>query len=282
MLAEVCEQIASGASGRSALDYSAVQRFAKTDLGDEIRQLLKTYASSEELRGFLVRMIWLGQLAELLPEARAIALSPAASTYTRLSAIQAVKSVGTKQDHFEICRSFAAEAPPLNRKLLSELIADLEPSAENIDWLFAVLENVEPKERFSFDELTDSIAGFVSSASIGLLPSLLVGLNQLLERSPVIERHYCEVSQNYIWLMKAAATGVERLIHARNPEALEDDALEILKNSEPPVDGRIMRFPKLGLNLGSSLPLGPSLIALRFGMTCGKRGWPWMATPKAA
>ncbi|MDR4473611.1 MAG: hypothetical protein MRJ92_13545 [Nitrospira sp.] len=76
ILAEVCKELAAGTSGRSALDYSAVQRFASPDLAEDIRDLLKQYASNVELVSFLVRMVWLGRIASLKDEVKILALAP--------------------------------------------------------------------------------------------------------------------------------------------------------------------------------------------------------------
>jgi hypothetical protein len=228
VLAEVCEQIAGGNQGRSALDYSAVQRFASPDLADIIHQLLKKYNANDELLGFLLRMVWLGQLITLLPEAKRVSLSPSVSTYTRITAIRAVKAVGTKDDQKEMREAFISEASTLNRELLSELVTDTESSAETINWLLAALEKVERKERYSVDRLTDSVADFTSATPICLMPCLIAGLNLLLEVPPLVERGYCEVSQNNMWLMKAAANGVERLIRAKSQEAISNYAIGIL------------------------------------------------------
>ena len=109
ILAEVCEQIASGTSGRSATDYAAVQRFASADLADDIRDLLIRYVTNDELRGFLIRMVWLGQLTVLLPEAKVIALSPKTTKYTRVAAFRAVRAIGTPADQKELRESFLVE-----------------------------------------------------------------------------------------------------------------------------------------------------------------------------
>ena len=69
ILHEVCEQMADGATGRSMRDYAAVQRFANPDLTDDVRALIRQYADNEDLTAFLLRMVWLGQLAGALPEA---------------------------------------------------------------------------------------------------------------------------------------------------------------------------------------------------------------------
>ena len=68
ILRDVCEQIAEGAAYGSAQDYAAVQRFVSADLSAEVRVLVQKYSSNDELVAFLLRMVWLGQLQDTLPE----------------------------------------------------------------------------------------------------------------------------------------------------------------------------------------------------------------------
>ena len=57
-------------------DYAAVQRFANPDLTDDVRALIRQYADNEDLTAFLLRMVWIGQLSDALPEAMDVALTP--------------------------------------------------------------------------------------------------------------------------------------------------------------------------------------------------------------
>ena len=95
ILHEVCKQMDDGATGRSMQDYAAVQRFANLDLTDDVRSLIRQYADNEELIAFLLRMVWLGQLAGALPEAMDIALTPTTARYARLTAFKAIKAIGS-------------------------------------------------------------------------------------------------------------------------------------------------------------------------------------------
>jgi len=229
ILHEVCEQMASGTSSRSVADYDAVQRFANTDLTHDIRSLIEKYDANDELKGFLLRMIWLGELRDALPEAKTAALSASLSTYTRIAAFRAVKAVGSEKDCEEIRRAFLGEAPELNRDWLAELIQESTPSPDMIAWLLTALAKSGEKERFSADRLTEAVGKFAQATDLVLLPKLVSGLNNLLNQPPVIERRYCEVSQKFGWLLKAAAQSVERLIRERHPAALEPAALSVLR-----------------------------------------------------
>jgi hypothetical protein len=228
ILHEVCEQLASHTSSRSVADYSAVQRFSNVDLTEDIRNLLAKYKGNDELESFLLRMIWLGELTNALPEAKTVALSGTSSRYTRIAAIRSIKAIGSDRDIEDVRTAFLAEAPELRRDWLAELLQDTNPTADAITWMLACLAKTKAKERYSVDRLTDAVADFVRQADVHLLPQLMSGLNELLSAPPVIERRFCEISQKYAWLMKAAVRAAERLVQQRHAAALSNDCLSIL------------------------------------------------------
>lgn len=228
ILHEVCEQLASGTSGRSMTDYAAVQRFSNPDLTDDVRNLLTKYATDEELKAFLLRMVWLGQLSGALPEAKQTALSPSASQYTRIAAFRAVQAVGSAQDQEDIRSSFIAEATELDRDWLAELTKETAPTPDTIKWLLECLGKTEEKERYSVDRLSDAVSTFVQAADLDQLPELLIGFDKLLNTPPVVERRFCEISQKFTWLMTPASQAAERLIQARHAASLQAAVLAVL------------------------------------------------------
>jgi hypothetical protein len=229
ILDEMCAKIAQERFVYSATEYAAVQRFAQLDIADDIRRLIKQFASHDGVTGFLTRMIWLGRLKTLLPEAKRIALAPGVSQYTRISAFRAVREIGTMEDQQDVRTSFLGESSRLSREWIGELMTDLSPTAENIRWVLDAVAKSANKERYTVDRLDDALTAFAGSVSLIDLPLFMSGMGNLLNESPFIERGYCEVSQRYSWMMKAAAHAVERLIIARSPNALHGDSLEILR-----------------------------------------------------
>jgi hypothetical protein len=230
ILSEVCNRLANDRILHSATAYDAVQWFAQPDIADDIQRLLKQYASNDEVVGFLVRMVWLGQLKALSADVKKVALSPTISRYTRISAFRAVREVGNESDRQDVRDAFLKEATRLNREWLGELITDLEPSKDTITWVLDAVGKSEDKERYSVDRLTEAVEAFCRATSLELLPLLLSGIAKLLEQPPFIERGYCEVSQQFSWLMKIAAHGVERLIQARDAHSKDSVSLEIVRN----------------------------------------------------
>ena len=227
ILAEVCEQIASDMAGTEATSYAAVQRFANEDLTEDIRALLKLYEGNDELQGFLARMIWLGQLAALLPEAKQVALSTGASRHTRIAAFRAVGAVGTVPDLDELREAFLQEADVIDREWLAELLSDSQPTEALCDWLLAAAAKAAEKEEHSFEHLGDTVTEFVEATQLELLPKLVAGFETLLAQSPFIEHSICEVSKRFAWLLKPAAACIERLIDKRHPFARDQKSLEI-------------------------------------------------------
>lgn len=144
ILRQTCEQLAQPAHGRSVMDYEAVQRFANSDLADDIRTLLDQYFGDDDITWFLLRMVFQGGIEALADRAKHFALTSRAK-YTRIAAIRAVLTVGTPADAAEVRDSFVAEGPSLSRDWLGELLAELPHTLEAITWLIEALEGSAPQ-----------------------------------------------------------------------------------------------------------------------------------------
>ena len=228
VLHDFCKQMANDATSRSMRDYVAVQRFASADLTDDVLALLREYANNDDLKAFLLRMVWIGQLNGAQPEVMEVALNPYAERYTRIVAFRAIKAIGSSEDRERVYQNFLTEAPILTREWLAELIEDRKPTEQALIWLLACLEKIEPTENPIADNLLYNLSAFVDVAGIDLLSRLVAGFNRLLDLPPVIERRLCEVSEQFQWLIAPACKAVERLILAHHPASLESDTLSIL------------------------------------------------------
>lgn len=228
ILRDVCEQVASGTTGRSMHDYAAVQRFAGPDLTTDVRELIQKYADNDDLTEFLLRMVWIGQLDGLKQEVMNVALTPTTERYTRSIAFRAIYAIGSDEDQEHVRRSFLVEAPEIRRIWLAELVDGLIPTEETASWLLTCMERTENEEHHSVDHLADRVTKFVESSDVELLPKLISGFNRLLNLPPMIERWHCEVSEKFQWLLPPASKAVERLVLARNPTSLEPDTLSVL------------------------------------------------------
>jgi hypothetical protein len=171
-------------------------------------------------------MVCLGQIALALPETLNIAITPSADKHVRIAAFRAIKEIGSNDDLEQVRQQFLAETSELDRECLAELLDDIQPTENNLDWLLLCLEKSEPKNRYSFDGLTERVTRFVDTAEVELLSQIIIGLNRLLNIPPTIE--HCYVSEKFQWLMAPAAKAVERAISNHQPISLEADSLEIL------------------------------------------------------
>lgn len=228
ILRETCEQLAQPAHGRSATEYSAVQRFTNSDLAEVIRELLGKHRGDDDIVWFLLHMVQQGEITALAGEAKHFALTSRAK-YTRIAAIRAMIEVGSRQDCSEVRQAFITEAPPLRRSWLGELVDSLGQTKEDVDWLLAALSLTAPKRRYETDPLSDSLASYVAGLPPTLLPTLLNGLAKLLSRRPVVEERHCEISKRYSWLGQTAGQTLVRMIGLRDPAALKKTALSTLR-----------------------------------------------------
>jgi hypothetical protein len=258
ILREVCKQMADGVTAHSARSYEAVQRFANPDLTDEIRDLIRQYADNDGLTEYLLRMVWLGELAGAKPEAMKVALIPTTEKHSRISAFRAIKAIGSIEDQEYVRQSFLAEATELKREWLADLLKDLQPTTQISRWLLACLEKSEMKERFAYDHLTNAVTEFVAAADIELLALLVTGLNSLLDYPPIVAP-YCEVSNKFQWLIMPACKVVERLILIRHPSSLEPDALAILRKCSDLRDHEDNGLHEVKTEFSKLIPAWPEL-----------------------
>lgn len=229
ILRDVCSQIADGTTSRSAQDYAAVQRFASEDLSTDVRALIRQYWENDDIVAFLMRMIWLGQIRDALPDVMAVALTSEAEQYRRRTSFRALRAIGSNNDLEKVHESFISEGAILDRDLLAELIEDIELNDKTVVWLLACLEKTPAKEKYSIDNLGEKLNRVVEQAPIEYLQTLIRGLDDLLSRPPIIERRYNEISQHYEWLLLPAAQAVQRLVIARHSCALHRHSLAVLR-----------------------------------------------------
>ena len=253
ILRDVCEQITRDDTSWPSQDRAAVQRFAKPDLTDDIRELISRYADNDNLTQFLLYMVWLGQLEDLKQEVMEIALTPTTEKYVRSTAFRVIYAIGSEEEQEKVRQCFLEETSELRREWLTDLIEGVKPSEQTVTWILACLEKSEFNEGFRFDQLADRVTDFVQSAAFELLPGLISGFNRLLNYPPMIEGRLCEVSKKYQGLLGPALKAIERLIVDRHPASLEPDSLDVL-------DKLVMAHGYLRYGVGNSLPKFSELV----------------------
>ena len=228
ILHDVCEQIINDSTSWPSHNRSTVRRFAKSDLTDDVRELISKYADNDYLTQFLFYMVWLGRLEGAKQEVMALALTPTTEKHVRTTAFRAIYAIGSDKDKENVRQSFLEEASELQREWLTHLIDGVKPTEETISWLLACLKKSEFNEHYRFDRLAERVTEFIQSAGVELLPRLIIGLNGLLNLPPIIEGQLREVSEKYQGLLGPVSKAVERLVLERHPASLEPDSLDVL------------------------------------------------------
>ncbi|NWD52509.1 NACHT domain-containing protein [Pseudomonas gingeri] len=228
VLHQVCDQLESGTSGRSMMDYSAVQRFSGTDISEDIVIRLIKHRGQSDLQWFLLRMVWHGQLTGALDESKRVALEPQTEQHVRVAAIRAVAAVGSATDMGNIRSAFSAESPPLNRDLLAELVKNTEPTVESIQWFFNCIGNVAEHEPYSVNNLSVETASFFKRTVPTLRSVIIRQSSELLKTKPFVEQDDHQVSRVFYWLLVPTGLLIQMMIEERSCDVLSADSLDIL------------------------------------------------------
>lgn len=228
ILRQLCERMSGPANTLSFPEYSAVQRFANDDLTPDIKALLTEYGEDGDIAGFLLRMIWQGELRGAAIEAKAFALR-SREKYTRIAAFRALSAVGAPADREEVRNAVLSESEEIDREWLGELVQDLPVDDCSIKWLVEAVKRAAKPKRFSSDRLTRLLPDYLSQVPLDSLSKLAAQFNELLQVPPVRDKSYCRISKRYGWLIRATGLMAHRLVEARDPSTLDVAVLSILR-----------------------------------------------------
>ncbi|MBP8035625.1 MAG: hypothetical protein KAY62_04145 [Burkholderiaceae bacterium] len=260
ILEQMCKQLASGASRRHMADFAAIQRFAAPDLVATVCFLAKKHADNDDIVSFLMRMVWQGRLAEVLPEAMSVARSSTAGPNARIAAFRAVADLGTANDLASIRESFAMGEGELNRRCMAELVSYIaKPDAQTLAWLLGCIPQLVEYDQYEGSGLSEQLSEFFERAEIVVVASAIAPLQALLAKKPVIEQTFCEISKRYQWLHHCAGVAVRRLINARDAAALKRNTLAVLHLM--PIDRHynVSAFDVKKLGFAELVPKWPAL-----------------------
>lgn len=225
ILASVCQKLASNSSYRSFEQLVAVRRFALPDLVSDIINLLEKYEHNSNVTTYLLDLVWQGQMKTALPTALGFALDNKAERHTRIAAIKIVYEVGSKDNLSAVCTHLLTDDAPHDRRIVAELVNSLEASQESATWLLKALVKTQDEELYNTDPLGYSILNFVKRADLDVVSTIVEGIDTLLHCQPFIERRYCEISEQYGWLMHISLKAIEKLIANKHPTVFTSASL---------------------------------------------------------
>jgi len=229
ILRECCRGLAATNTPRTFTDRGLVQRFAAPDLVEAIRDLFRVHADSDDVASFLCRMIWIGPLPGLRPEARSLALAADASQYTRIVAVRALAAIGAVEDVREVRTKVLIEGKSVDRDLLAELVKANLSEADDVAWLVEALRAAAAPRRHAVDGLTYAIKEIIERASPPMLRALAAAFEDLLAEAPHVNGSYSPISKTWACLAVPAGEALARLADQRDAALLEEPMLTLLR-----------------------------------------------------
>ena len=188
-----------------SLDISAIRRLADSRLAQTIIQLLEENRSNEEVRHLLLRTIWQGEIRECAEMALTFELDSSMDRYTRLGGIRAIGVCGTLVQQQDLAEAILAEAETGDVELTSAVCEQFFPRVISVDTLLKTLTKAPKPERFSVNRMSYELEQIIEKCPESQELPLLKGFVRLLELKPHIRDYFCEISQEYTWLMPYAA-----------------------------------------------------------------------------
>ncbi len=233
MLRIFCQHYAEQCIGHLSFDIAEVRRFAHTDLGQMINQLLDMHSENDEVVELLLRMVWQGEIQNCSNAVLINALDAETSAYRRMYAIQALASIGSNQQKQQFIASVIADRELKNERIIGEIISELAPTHLGVEGVISLLSHVRNRDRFSVSTFYCVLENYVlQNCRSDELFDWIQRARSMLKQEPVVEKRFFEVSQNYAWLLPVAALAAERLVKENSPDALKAEVLEVISLSQ--------------------------------------------------
>lgn len=220
LLRGIVSQIASGEDNRAARDNSAISKIASSDLSEDTSQLISEHGESDDAVFFLGRLVWQGEMADCVSSLVSIAVSSSRGLYARVASIRAVMSCGSQKEKQDVWRGLSESKAELPRELLAELVESSEPNIESVEYILGLIKSLPAHQEFSTSGLDDALIRFIDRCPVEIerkgLRRLIEGFYGFLTEPPFIDRAWCDVSEDYAWLLNPAIRAVQRLIKVRD------------------------------------------------------------------
>jgi len=168
------------------LDLSSLARFAQPDIGPALHAIWATDKEHDEIRRFLLRLIWLGKIKDCADVASAASFGQYPDLYTAMTAGRALLAVGDESAHKRYAEYIKQQCDAISPTVVWEAVEDLFPHLIGIDDLLAILAVVQLGDSegggFRFDGSGAKLVERLTSAAD--LTRLIDGLLQQLEAEP--------------------------------------------------------------------------------------------------
>lgn len=213
------------------LDLSSLARFAQPDIAPALRAIWEADKKHDEIRRFVLRLIWLGKIKDCADLAVTASFGHYQDLYTALTAGRALLATGDESAHRNYAEYIKLQCASISPTLVWEAVDDMFPRLIGVDDLLAILAVIHLGDTegggFRFDwEGAKLVERLMSAAD---LTRLIDGLLQQLEAEPQVgigERSSRD--EQYATALSVAAQRLLDLSPANvSPTAAIDAALRI-------------------------------------------------------
>ena len=262
ILSDVVERLVRHEDCAAASDNSALARIARPDLTGHTLALVDRYPDNEEALFFLGRLVWQGAMSGCVSRLSGMAADPARGTYVRIAVTRAVTTCGTEEQRGALWETLLASDEDIPREILADLVRGADD--KDIPKVLQSIEKLSPDSHFSLTSVKSALLDFVGRLP---LPStgdvhkpfavFIRGLHGFLHRRPFIRAGFCDISEQFSWLLGPAMQVVERLVAGRSDLVFDEHVMALLRRA--PTVRDTLNFEMMGsqswLRVGRSLTM---------------------------
>jgi hypothetical protein len=142
LLRQVITRIAAG-ERVPTLDFDSLKRFSRPDLADMVRKLWDKHSANDEVRRFLLRTIWLGEIKAVADIAAKVALTPVLDRTTSIVAGRALMAAGDEAVKRQYATLVKTNCVTLPATVVWDALAKLFPEYLGVGDLLDILSQVD-------------------------------------------------------------------------------------------------------------------------------------------
>lgn len=232
LIIEFAEHYANRQYTGVSFDITMIRRLADPLLASTVNDLLKKFATHDDVCTLLLKLIWQGQMSNSVDAALSFAMNDQVQSYNRILAIRAIAAAGTLKQQRNLVYSLLTDISKLSSDMLGEVCSSFFPKALSVPQLLKVLKKSKTPERYSAPRLKQSIDEIANNTDIPEREAkkLLQGFYKLLKSQPFIKRRHCEISQRYGWLLPSAIRLANQFIQKKHDFSFDPIVQELFLN----------------------------------------------------
>ncbi|MGF6658212.1 hypothetical protein OKW34_008802 [Paraburkholderia youngii] len=229
------------------LDLSSLARFAQPDIAPALRAIWAADKEHDEIRRFVLRLIWLGKIKDCADLAVAASFGQYQDFSTGITAGRALLAAGDERAHKDYAEYIKLQCASVSPTLVWEAVEDLFPQLIGVHDLLAILAVIHLGDAegggFRFDWNGEKLVERLTSAAD--LTRLIEGLLQQLEAEP--QAGIGERSRRDEQYAEALGAAARRLLDLSPANLAPTPSIDAVLR----IGGRRMNMTQTGINKAS-------------------------------